>query len=143
MTRDGASFPADADAFIGAFTGVTLAEADGEIVGYASWNRGAGYDSSAAVEIADLVALTRDATLALWRLFASFATVTGHVRLLTSGRDSARLVLPFAAGRWWTAIPTCSASTTSPAPSPACPPSGRSTSPSPATCSGRPTATGR
>ena len=95
LTRDGASFPADADAFIGAFTGVTLAEAGGEIVGYASWNRGAGYDSSAAVEIADLVALTRDATLALWRLFASFETVTGHVRLLTSGRDSARLVLPF------------------------------------------------
>jgi predicted acetyltransferase len=96
LTRTGASFPTTADEFIADFTGVTLAEADGEVVGYAAWNRGAGYDASATVEIADLVALTRDACLALWRLFASFATVTGHVRLLTSGRDSARLVLPFA-----------------------------------------------
>lgn len=96
LTRTGASFPADADEFIADFTGVTLAEAGGEVVGYASWKRGTGYDAAATLEIADLVALTRDASLALWRLFASFATVTGHVRLLTSGRDSARLVLPFA-----------------------------------------------
>lgn len=95
LTRTGASFPADADSFIGAFTGVTVAESEGEVVGYASWNRGAGYDVTAKVEIDDFVALTRDATLALWRVFASFATVTGHVRLSTSGRDSARLVVPF------------------------------------------------
>ncbi len=95
LTRTGASFPADADAFLGAFTGVTVAEADGQVVGYASWNRGTGYAASATIEIADLVGLTHDATLALWRVFASFASVTGHVRLLTSGRDSARLVLPF------------------------------------------------
>lgn len=95
LTRDGASFPDDAEAFLAAFTGVTIAEADGEVVGYASWNRGAGYDATATLEIVDLVALSRDAALALWRLFASFDTVTGHVRLLTSGRDSARLVLPF------------------------------------------------
>ena len=99
LTRTGASFPADADEFIAPFTGVTLAVAGGEVVGYAAWNRGAGYDATATLEIADLVALTRDASLALWRLFASFATVTGHVRLLTSGRDSARLVLPFAEWR--------------------------------------------
>lgn len=95
LTRAGASFPADADAFIAAFTGVTLAVSDGEVVGCALWNRGAGYDRTATIEIADLVALTGDATLALWRLFASFSSVSGHVRLLTSGRDSARLVLPF------------------------------------------------
>lgn len=95
LTRTGASFPADADSFIGAFTGVTVAESEGKVVGYASWNRGAGYDMTAKLEIADFVALTRDATLALWRVFASFATVTGHVRLSTSGRDSARLVVPF------------------------------------------------
>lgn len=96
LTRDGASFPDDADAFLAAFTGVSVAETDSEVVGYASWHRGAGYDSTATLQIADLVALSRDAALALWRLFASFDTVTGHVRLRTSGRDSARLVLPFA-----------------------------------------------
>jgi predicted acetyltransferase len=96
LTRTGASFPADAEGFIADFTGVTLAVADGEVVGYASWNRGTGSGATATLEVADLVALTRDASLALWRLFASFSTVTRQVRLFTSGRDSARLVLPFA-----------------------------------------------
>ncbi|PUA81576.1 hypothetical protein C7S10_05735 [Nocardioides currus] len=95
LTRDGASFTADADAFLASFSGVSIAEEDGEVVGYAAWQRGRGYDTTATFEIEDLVALTRDATLALWRLAASYATVTGHVRLLTSGRDTARLVLPF------------------------------------------------
>lgn len=95
LTRTGDSFSADADSFVNDFTGVTIAESDGEVVGYASWNRGAGYDVTSTLEIADFIALTRDATLALWRVFASFATVTGNVRLSSSGRDSARLVLPF------------------------------------------------
>lgn len=99
LTRTGVSFPAAADAFIAAFSGVSLAEADGEVVGYACWNRGPGYDATATIEVADLVALTGDAARALWRLLASFGTVTGHVRLQSSGRDSARLVLPFAAWR--------------------------------------------
>ncbi|MEO5663944.1 MAG: GNAT family N-acetyltransferase, partial [Nocardioides sp.] len=95
LTRTGESFSADADVFVNDFTGVTIAESDGEVVGYASWNRGSGYDVTSTLEIADFIALTRDATLALWRVFASFATVTGNVRLSSSGRDSARLVLPF------------------------------------------------
>lgn len=95
LTRTAPSFPDDPEGFIGAFTGVTLAESDDEVVGFARWNRGTGYDQAATIEIIDLVAVSRDATLALWRLFASYSTVTGQVRLKTSGLDSARLVLPF------------------------------------------------
>ncbi|MCW2832497.1 MAG: Acetyltransferase [Nocardioides sp.] len=96
LTRAGASFPADADEFIGSFTGVTLALAGDDVVGYASWNRGSGYGDTSTFEVADLVTLTGDATRALWRMIATFASVTGRVHLSTSGRDSARLALPFA-----------------------------------------------
>src|SRR6478736_10172617 len=41
LTRRGPAFPADAKAFIDAFTGVTLAVDDaGEVIGFASWHRG-------------------------------------------------------------------------------------------------------
>lgn len=98
LTRTGPSFGADADEFIAAFSGVTLAVEGDDVVGYASWQRGTGYDASSSLEVSDLVALTGDATRALWRMLASFGTVTGHVRLMSSGRDAARLVLPF--GEW-------------------------------------------
>ena len=43
LTRRGPSFPTDAQGFIDAFTGVTLAVDDaGEVVGFASWERGQG-----------------------------------------------------------------------------------------------------
>ena len=48
LSRRGVSFTATADEFVAAFTGVTLAlDADGAVVGYASWDRGTGYDSDA------------------------------------------------------------------------------------------------
>lgn len=94
LTRRGPSFPATADDFIAAFTGVTLAEAEGRVVGYASWTRGQGYDSTATIKVADLVALTPDAARALWRMLGSFASVSGQVHVYTSGADTARLVLP-------------------------------------------------
>ncbi len=99
LTRTGPSFGADAEEFIAAFSGVTLAVEGDDVVGYASWQRGTGYDASSAIEVSDLVSLTADATRALWRMLGSFGTVTGHVRLMSSGRDAARLVLPFAEWR--------------------------------------------
>ncbi|HXH79184.1 GNAT family N-acetyltransferase [Nocardioides sp.] len=96
LTRAGASFPADADEFVDSFTGVTLALAGDDIVGYASWNRGSGYSDTSTLEVEDMIALTGDATRALWRMIGTFASVTGRVHLSTSGRDSARLALPFA-----------------------------------------------
>ncbi|MGM3253302.1 hypothetical protein ACS22W_26080, partial [Escherichia coli] len=67
---------------------------DDEVLGYAAWRRGQGYDESAVVEVDDLVVRHADAARALWSVLGSFASVVGHVRVQTSGADVARLVLP-------------------------------------------------
>ena len=100
LTRRGPSFPADAQAFLDSFTGVTLAVDDADrVVGVVSGRRGRGYGDDSTVEVGDLLGLTGDATRALWRVLASFGTVVGRVRISTSGADTARLALP---GPHWT-----------------------------------------
>ena len=95
LTRRGPSFPAPDEEVLAEFTGITLAvDERGEVVGFASWQRGSGYDERATLEVSDLVALTADGHRALWRVLGSFGTVTGRVRLHTSDPDAARLVLP-------------------------------------------------
>ncbi len=97
LTRRGPAFPADARAFIDAFTGVTLAVDDaGEVIGFASWHRGQETGDSATLEVFDLLALRGDAYGALWHVLGSFGSVVGQVRLCTSGHDVARLWLPSA-----------------------------------------------
>ena len=97
LTRRGPAFPADARAFIDAFTGVTLAVDDaGEVIGFASWHRGQETGDSATLEVVDLLALRGDAYGALWHVLGSFGSVVGQVRLCTSGHDVARLSLPSA-----------------------------------------------
>ncbi len=98
LTRRSAAFPATDEELLESCTALTLAEdANGRPVGYAMWNRGRGYDSSATIEVEDLVALSPEAARGLWRMLGSFAPVTGSVRVRTSGSDLTRLVLPFAA----------------------------------------------
>ncbi len=100
LTRRGACFPVSEEAFVAAFTGVTLAEdASGRVVGYASWQRGQGYDETSTIKVSDLLALDATAYRALWRVLGSFASVTGHVQVRSSGLDVARLVLPALAWR--------------------------------------------
>lgn len=94
LTRRGPSFPASDQEVLDEFTGITLACDDSGVVGYAAWERGPGYDQSSHVEVADLIALTRDATAELCRMLGTFSSVTGQVRFLTSGADAVRLVLP-------------------------------------------------
>ncbi|WP_309648260.1 GNAT family N-acetyltransferase [Nocardioides sp.] len=97
LTRRGPSFPADAKTFIDAFTGVTLAvDEAGDVVGFASWQRGQGYGDSSSLEVSDLLALSGDAYRALWSVLGSFGSVVGQVRVRTSGHDVARLALPSA-----------------------------------------------
>jgi predicted acetyltransferase len=97
LTRRGPAFPADASAFIDAYTGVTLAvDHAGDVVGFASWRRGRGSGDSTTLEVIDLLALSGDAYRALWRVLGSFGSVVGQVRLCTSGHDVARLWLPSA-----------------------------------------------
>ena len=97
LTRRGPSFPADANGFIDAFTGVTLAvDSADHVVGFVSWRRGRGYGDDSTIDVGDLLGLTGDATRALWRVLASFGTVVGKVRISTSGADTARFALPSA-----------------------------------------------
>lgn len=78
---------------------ITLAiDAAGEVIGYAAWDRGPGYDSSATLVVEELIALTPDAARALWSAIGSFRSVTGHVRVTAGPDDVHRLVLP--SGTW-------------------------------------------
>lgn len=104
LTRRGPSFPTTDEELLAGFTGITVAvDADGAVVGYASWDRGQGYGAAARLEVLDLIGLTPDACRALWRVLGSFATVVPAARVRTSGADLARLVLPFLA---WTVVET-------------------------------------
>jgi predicted acetyltransferase len=99
LTRTDAPFTMGADDLFGpdsGSTGLTLALDGADVVGFASWTRGEGYDGTGALEVDDLVALTPDAARALWRVFASFDPVLGSARVRTSGgwSDPGRLVLP-------------------------------------------------
>ena len=96
LTRSGPRFAtSDAD-LLADVTAISLAvDADDQVVGFATWDRGAGYDPSTSVmEVHDLLATTLDGYRALWRMLGSFSSVVGRVRLSTSGHDAARLVLP-------------------------------------------------
>lgn len=98
LSRTGPRFAATAAELLGEVGAVTLAvDADDQVVGFASWDRGEGYDPATTVmEVHDLVATSLDGYRALWRMLGSFATVVGRVRLTTSGQDAARLALPTA-----------------------------------------------
>ncbi|MFL6063620.1 MAG: enhanced intracellular survival protein Eis [Friedmanniella sp.] len=94
LSRRGVSFDATAGDLLTGFTGVTVAEDGGKLVGYALWNRGQGYDETSALDVPDLLAATPDGYRALLRVLGSFATVAPTTRIDTSGDDLARLVLP-------------------------------------------------
>lgn len=102
LTRTGPRFAATDQELLDDVTAVSLAvdvDADGRerVVGYATWDRGEGYDPTTSVlEVHDLVAVTADGYRALWRLLGTHTSVAGRVRLHTSGEDPARLVLPTA-----------------------------------------------
>lgn len=83
LTRRGGLFndPVD-DSFPDGIDGVTLAEdADGRVVGYASWERGRGYHDDAVLTVPDCLAATVDAAHALVGALASWGTVTPAIRM--------------------------------------------------------------
>lgn len=95
LTRRGISFPATDSEVIEAFSGVTLAcSPAGDVLGYASWQRGTGYDGTGTMEVADLIALTPGAATALLRFLGGFSSVVGTAELSTSGLDPALFAVP-------------------------------------------------
>jgi len=93
LTRRGVSFTATAEGFIDSFTGVTLAERGGELLGFASWNRGSGYDLDSTIEVDDLICVDPGAAASLLQHFGTFSSVAGRVKLETSGFDAALFAL--------------------------------------------------
>lgn len=103
LTRRGPSFTSSDAEVLAESTGITLAvDEAGEVVGYASWNRGPG-GADGRMDVGDLIGLGPDACRALWRVLGSFSSVVPAVRVRTSGADLARLVLP---GLTWTVVET-------------------------------------
>ena len=95
LTRRGISFPATDAELVEAFTGITLAcSPAGDVLGYAMWNRGSGYDGTGGMDVDDLVALTPAAASELLRFLGGSASVVAHVDLVTSGLDPALLAIP-------------------------------------------------
>jgi predicted acetyltransferase len=66
-------------------SGVSLAERDGEVVGYASWDRGRGYGAEGELRVWDLVADDADALRSLMTLLSTFESVTPTCLLRSSG----------------------------------------------------------
>lgn len=101
LTRTGPRFATTDAELLDEATAVSLAvDADDQVVGYATWDRGADYDPATSVlEVHDLLAASLDGYRALWRMFGSFSSVAGRARLSSSGHDPARLVLPSATWR--------------------------------------------
>lgn len=66
-------------------SGVSVAERDGEVVGYVSWDRGRGYGAEGELRVWDLVADDADALRSLMTLLSTFDPVTPTCLLRSSG----------------------------------------------------------
>lgn len=92
--RGPAFLTADADLVDEHFAVTVVEDADRVVRGYASWERGPGYGSDAHIVVDELLALDADAYATLWSVLGSFSSVTGQVKVYTSGDDVARYTLP-------------------------------------------------
>jgi predicted acetyltransferase len=90
MERSGPLF-VTGDEMIDNFDGVTVAEQDGTVVGYASWDRGPGYDASSKLTVYDLIGATDGATATLLTMIAGWASVAPTIVLRLSDQDPAFL----------------------------------------------------
>lgn len=66
-------------------SGVTVAERDGHVVGYARWDRGRGYGDGAELRVWELLADDADALRSLMSTMSSFSSVTPSLLVRTSG----------------------------------------------------------
>ncbi|MFU8854601.1 enhanced intracellular survival protein Eis [Micromonospora sp. SL1-18] len=81
------------------FDGLTLIEQDGQLVGYASFDRGRGYGTDAVLTIHDALAITPDAARELVGVLSSWASVTPTLRLRLLHGDAVTAHLPLEATR--------------------------------------------
>ena len=91
MERAGPHFTASPAELIGAFHGVTVACGEGGVTGYATWNRGPGYDASGVLTVYDLVGSDQAAIAALMAMLGTWASVAPTVTLRLPDGDPAYL----------------------------------------------------
>jgi predicted acetyltransferase len=76
MERSGPLFDSTPQELLEAFDGLTVAVGpSGSIDGYASWNRGPGYETTGKITVFDLITATGEAASALLSMFAGWASV--------------------------------------------------------------------
>lgn len=90
MERSGPMF-SKGDDMIDDFDGFTVAVEDGAVVGYASWDRGPGYDASGKLTVYDLIGSTDGATATLLTMIAGWHSVAPNIVLRLSDQDPAFL----------------------------------------------------
>lgn len=79
--------------------GVTLVEADGDLVGYATWQRGRGYGADSVLTVDEALATTSEAARELVGVLGSWASVAPTLRLCPLDGDAVSAHLPLEAAR--------------------------------------------
>ncbi|MEU4553653.1 GNAT family N-acetyltransferase [Micromonospora violae] len=79
--------------------GVTLVEADGDLVGYATWRRGRGYGADSVLTVDEALAVTAEAARELVGVLASWASVAPTLRLCPLDGDAVSVHLPLESAR--------------------------------------------
>jgi predicted acetyltransferase len=92
LSRRGISF-LPTEETLGRSTGVTVAELDGQVIGYVRWDRGTDSGAGAAIEVHELLATCAGGYQALMGAIGSFSGIAGHVSLQSSGLDLIRCML--------------------------------------------------
>lgn len=100
MERSGPLFDLSGEAVLAEVDGVSVAcGLDGDIRGYASWDRGAGYDASARLTVHDLVGATPDAVSALLAMLGTWRDVAPVLHLRLPEPDPAAILGAFVGAR--------------------------------------------
>ncbi|MFG2049652.1 enhanced intracellular survival protein Eis [Micromonospora sp. NPDC048935] len=79
--------------------GLTLVQADGELVGYATWQRGRGYGADSVLTVDEALAVTPDAARELVGVLGSWASVAPTLRLCPLDGDAVSPHLPLESAR--------------------------------------------
>ncbi|MBM0276112.1 GNAT family N-acetyltransferase [Micromonospora tarensis] len=99
LTRQGELFDFDAaDAGLPG-DGLTLVERDGDLVGYATWQRGRGYGADSVLTVDEALAVTAEAARELVGVLGSWASVAPTVRLCPLDGDAVSSCLPLESAR--------------------------------------------